>query len=389
MPSGGALRTARRMARFVPFHRVFHSVELSLLILVAAVVDLCARRAGHPGAAGRAGGGRRRHRRRPPGRRAGLVAAAMSEPERPTVRRGGADHGQPARRPAAWAGLAAGPASTSISMSWWSATAGSRSACRTACRPLGCRRTWAFRPAAMPECRWCAATCCSSSTTTPACRGPTCWPGWRPQFAADPELGLIQPRVVDPDGSDARRAAGRPGCGSGDPARSSPAMNIWEGAVAMRRAAFDYAEGWPEPFWYAHEGIELAWRVWDAGYHVRYDGEIEVSPPGDPADPARGVLPVPGPEPGLARPAQPALAGRSAVRRQLGRGRPPPGCGRGRVWSRPCAVTGSGCGPRPGRGGRCAGVRSGGWPGRPPADHLTGCCSLARQPVSFPCCMGN
>ena len=56
-------------------------------------------------------------------------------------------------------------------------------------------------------------------------------------------------------------------------------MNIWEGAVAVRRAAFDYAEGWPEPFWYAHEGIELAWRVWDAGYHVRYDGEIEVHHP--------------------------------------------------------------------------------------------------------------
>ena len=37
---GGALRAARRAARFAPFHRVFHSVELSLLILVAAVLDL-------------------------------------------------------------------------------------------------------------------------------------------------------------------------------------------------------------------------------------------------------------------------------------------------------------------------------------------------------------
>jgi len=40
VPTGGALRTARRVARFIPFHRVFHSVELSLLILAAAVVDL-------------------------------------------------------------------------------------------------------------------------------------------------------------------------------------------------------------------------------------------------------------------------------------------------------------------------------------------------------------
>ncbi|HEX8509497.1 MAG TPA: CDP-alcohol phosphatidyltransferase family protein [Propionibacteriaceae bacterium] len=39
VPSGGLLRTMRRFARLVPFHRVFHSVELSLLVLVAAVID--------------------------------------------------------------------------------------------------------------------------------------------------------------------------------------------------------------------------------------------------------------------------------------------------------------------------------------------------------------
>jgi len=98
------------------------------------------------------------------------------------------------------------------------------------------------------------------------------------EFVADPQLGLIQPRVVDPDGRPAPRRW-TPRIRVGDPSRSSPAMNIWEGAIAVRRAAFNFAEGWPEPFWYAHEGIELAWRVWDAGYHVRYDGEIEVHHP--------------------------------------------------------------------------------------------------------------
>jgi phosphatidylglycerophosphate synthase len=38
-PRGGALRTARRVARLIPFHRMFHSVELSLLVLFAAVSD--------------------------------------------------------------------------------------------------------------------------------------------------------------------------------------------------------------------------------------------------------------------------------------------------------------------------------------------------------------
>ena len=98
------------------------------------------------------------------------------------------------------------------------------------------------------------------------------------QFAADPQLGLIQPRVVDPRGRPAPRRW-TPRVRVGDPGESSAAMNVWEGAVSIRREAFDFAEGWPEPFWYAHEGIELAWRVWDAGFHVRYDGEIEVHHP--------------------------------------------------------------------------------------------------------------
>ena len=41
-PRGGFLRTVRRLARMIPFHRVFHSVELSILVLLAAVVDLFA-----------------------------------------------------------------------------------------------------------------------------------------------------------------------------------------------------------------------------------------------------------------------------------------------------------------------------------------------------------
>jgi GT2 family glycosyltransferase len=98
------------------------------------------------------------------------------------------------------------------------------------------------------------------------------------QFDADPLLGLIQPRVVDPEGRPAPRRW-TPRVRVGDPARSSPAMSVWEGAVAIRRQAYDYANGWPERFWYAHEGVELAWRVWDAGFHVRYDGEIEVYHP--------------------------------------------------------------------------------------------------------------
>jgi hypothetical protein len=38
-PRAAGVRRLRSLARFVPFHRAFHSVELTLLALVAAVVD--------------------------------------------------------------------------------------------------------------------------------------------------------------------------------------------------------------------------------------------------------------------------------------------------------------------------------------------------------------
>jgi hypothetical protein len=40
VPATGLVRSLRRAARLVPFHRVFHSVELSILVLAAAVLDL-------------------------------------------------------------------------------------------------------------------------------------------------------------------------------------------------------------------------------------------------------------------------------------------------------------------------------------------------------------
>lgn len=41
-PRVSAVRRLRSLARFVPFHRVFHSVEMTLVALVAAVVDAAA-----------------------------------------------------------------------------------------------------------------------------------------------------------------------------------------------------------------------------------------------------------------------------------------------------------------------------------------------------------
>ena len=92
-------------------------------------------------------------------------------------------------------------------------------------------------------------------------------------FESDATLGLVQLRVVDPTGvASPRRQV--PRLRVGDPARSSDITSFWEGACAARRRVFDEAGLFPEPFWYAHEGTDVAWRVMDAGYRVFYAGDL-------------------------------------------------------------------------------------------------------------------
>jgi GT2 family glycosyltransferase len=98
------------------------------------------------------------------------------------------------------------------------------------------------------------------------------------RFAADPGLGLLQLRVRASDGGPAPRDW-VPRLRVGDPARSSDVTAVWEGAVAIRRTVFEQSGGWPGEFRFAHEGIDLAWRVMDTGRRVAYAGDIEVLHP--------------------------------------------------------------------------------------------------------------
>ncbi len=106
------------------------------------------------------------------------------------------------------------------------------------------------------------------------------------RFASDSTLGLAQLRVVARDGGRASRDW-VPRLRVGDPARGSEVAAIWEGAVAMPRAVFEQVGGWPEEFRFVHEGVDLAWRVMDAGYRVEYLGEPSVLHPEPAAVPAR------------------------------------------------------------------------------------------------------
>jgi GT2 family glycosyltransferase len=91
-------------------------------------------------------------------------------------------------------------------------------------------------------------------------------------LAADPSLGLIQPRVVDPAQGTARQWI--PRMRKGEATTSGNIFSCWEGAILLPRNVFDAVGGWASGFFYAHEGIELAWRVWDQGRRAWYAGDL-------------------------------------------------------------------------------------------------------------------
>ena len=88
-----------------------------------------------------------------------------------------------------------------------------------------------------------------------------------------PDVGLLQLRVA-PSTPGVPPRDWVPRLRVGDPARSSDVTAVWEGAVAIPRAVFDRVGGWPAGFRFAHEGIDLAWRVLDTGRRVVYAGDI-------------------------------------------------------------------------------------------------------------------
>ena len=98
------------------------------------------------------------------------------------------------------------------------------------------------------------------------------------QLVADPSIGLLQPRVVDASGKESPRRW-IPRIRKGDAADSSPVFSVWEGATLLPRPVFDATGGWAEPFFYAHEGVELAWRVWDQGLRTWYAGDLIANHP--------------------------------------------------------------------------------------------------------------
>lgn len=97
-------------------------------------------------------------------------------------------------------------------------------------------------------------------------------------FATEPTLGAVSMRIRDPETGE---SMGRhvPTLGGRHPERSRWVTTFLGGASAVRSSAFWAAGGLPDEFFYAHEETDLAWRLLDAGWKIRYAAELVVLHP--------------------------------------------------------------------------------------------------------------
>jgi len=95
-------------------------------------------------------------------------------------------------------------------------------------------------------------------------------------FTTNPRLGALALRIVDDEGTTARRHL------SGlrkRPNQSGPVTSFPGGAVLIRRDAFDEVGGLCSDFFYGLEETDLAWRLLNAGWDLRYQADLRFRHP--------------------------------------------------------------------------------------------------------------
>ncbi len=98
------------------------------------------------------------------------------------------------------------------------------------------------------------------------------------KLRANRRIGVLQPRITDLLGGQTPRRW-IPRLRKGSATHSSEVFSLLEAAILIPRRLFHNIGGWGAPYFYAHEGIELAWRVWNAGYTAWYAGDLTVQHP--------------------------------------------------------------------------------------------------------------
>lgn len=96
-------------------------------------------------------------------------------------------------------------------------------------------------------------------------------------YAADERLGIASFRIADERGRTQRRHI--PRLRASDPMRGGLVTTFLGGGHGLSMRMLDQIGGWPEPFFYAHEETDLAWRALDAGWKVLYAPELVLQHP--------------------------------------------------------------------------------------------------------------
>jgi GT2 family glycosyltransferase len=96
-------------------------------------------------------------------------------------------------------------------------------------------------------------------------------------FETDPQLGVLGMRLVDEQGGTSRRHVPRLGRGRAD--QPGEVTSFPGGACCIRAAALGEVGGFYGDYFYAMEETDLAWRLLDRGWTIRYAPEHVVFHP--------------------------------------------------------------------------------------------------------------
>ena len=103
--------------------------------------------------------------------------------------------------------------------------------------------------------------------------------------AMEPGVVVVHPRGTDPGGKPTPRCLVHRLRSDGSGAGGDVAV-FWEALCVIRRTASEEIGGWPGQFFLAHECIDIATRLLDAGWRHTYRSGIEVCPSRHPGNPA-------------------------------------------------------------------------------------------------------
>jgi hypothetical protein len=93
----------------------------------------------------------------------------------------------------------------------------------------------------------------------------------------DPKMGIVSFRIADETGVTQRRHV--PRLRAGDPMLGSDVTTFLGVGHALSRTMLAQVGGWPEPFFFAHEETDMAWRALDAGWRVVYEPQLLLQHP--------------------------------------------------------------------------------------------------------------